>query len=137
MDQSATEPLRYRRLGRYRWHSTFLVPVGVLLVVALSVHTLYRMAQGQSEKKANAEIVRTGIRCDLTDIAMPNAERGGFVLKANCPQGTADVAPSMSLWVRLIEALPSDQRVVKCAVRRDGKYTDCKRTDEFARRGDR
>jgi hypothetical protein len=110
---------------------TALVAIGVLSVVTWGA--LYSSAMLKSDK-TKPETLRIGVHCDLTTTAVPNKQGAGFVLKASCPQGMANVTPSLSLWLALIEALPSEKRLVQCSVRGDGSYANCRKTEEFASR---
>jgi hypothetical protein len=112
---------------------TALVAIGVLSVVTWGA--LYSSAMLKSDK-TKPETLRIGVHCDLTTTAVPNKQGAGFVLKASCPQGMANVTPSLSLWLALIEALPSEKRLVQCTVRGDGSYGNCRKTEEFASRTD-
>jgi hypothetical protein len=112
-----------------------LVAIGVLSVVSWGAHTLYSSAMLKGDK-TKPETLRIGVHCDLTTTAAPDKQGAGFVLKASCPQGMANVTPSLSLWLALIEALPSEKRLVQCTVRGDGSYANCRRTEQFASRTD-
>ena len=136
MSRFATEKYAIHH-KKYGWSQAAFVLLGIALIGGVGVNAIYKNAESDSKKRAGAQIVSTGIPCELTSAAAPQTGGAGFVLKAQCPDGVAHVLPSLSLWIRLLEALPREQRIVKCAVRKDGKYTDCSKPEELASRDDR
>jgi hypothetical protein len=112
--------------------------LGTLAVVGtLGTAAIYKKAETDAKRRADQEIVRRNVPCELTGEATATSGGAGFALKAQCPEGTAHVPPTLSLWTRMIDAVPSEKRKVHCVVRKDGSFTDCRKTDELASREER
>jgi len=115
---------------RYSRLRAALVLGGLAAFGAVGTAAIYKKAEDDTARRANAEIVQKNVPCELTGEAVPASGRAGFALKARCPDGgTAYVRPTLSLWTRLIEATPSENKTVACIGRRNGSYTDCRKPD--------
>ena len=135
MSRAGPEESSFRSDQKRRWLQAAIVLVGLASISAVGL-VIHNKVEEDTGRRANTKVVRSGIPCELTGEATPVSHGAGFVLIGQCPGGTAPVQPTLSLWMQLIEALPSDKRVVvvKCGVRGNGSYTDCRKTNDFASR---
>ena len=121
--------------GRRPWGWAAGVLGSLAVSGALATAAIYKKAEQDTKARAGEEIVRTGMYCELTGEAAPASGGAGFVLKAECADGSVTfVSPALSLWTRVIEAAPSDKKTVTCVIRRNGNRTDCREPAEFAER---
>ena len=121
--------------GRRRWVWAALVLGSLAAGGAIGTAAIYKKAEQDTKARVGAEIVRTGVFCELTGEAAPASGGAGFVLKAQCADGSVTfVPPTLSLWTRVIESVPSEKKTVTCVVRRNGNRTDCRKPAEFAER---
>jgi hypothetical protein len=135
MNGARPEERRSRIDRKRRWLQAAVVLGGLASLSAVGFLT-HKNVEEDTSRRANTKLVRSGIPCELTGEATPVSDGAGFVLVGQCPGGRATVRPTLSLWMQLIEALPSEKRVVilKCGVHGNGSYTDCRKTNEFASR---
>jgi hypothetical protein len=133
MNRMRPEDLRFRTDRQRSWMPAWLVLGGFAAAVTAG-YAIHHRAEDAPSRGAPTKIVRAGIPCELTGEARPASHGAGFVLTGQCPGGAAPIQPTLSLWMQLIDALPPEHRVVivKCGVRENGGYTDCRKTSEFA-----
>ena len=133
MDYARPDHLGFRSDRTPSWRSAFVV-LGGLAIAATAGFAIQQNLRPDVGGRAHTETTRTVIPCELTGEARPVSHGAGFVLTGQCPGGEAAIKPSLSLWTQLIEALPREGRVVivRCDVRGNGSYTDCRKTNEAA-----
>jgi hypothetical protein len=134
MNQARPEDLGSRTTPRRSWVAAWVVLGGLAAAATAGYAAKQHRAQG-----VHAKAERTSIPCELTGEAKPSSHGAGFVLTGQCPGGAASIQPTLSLWMHLIETLPREDRVVivKCGVRDNGSYTDCRKTNELASNSER
>jgi len=138
MNRARPEDVGFKATQKRRWVSAWLV-LGGLTAAVTAGYAIEHAAKQTPTEGAHSKVVRTGIPCELTGEAKPVSQGAGFVLTGQCPGGAASIQPTLSLWMQLIEALPREDRVVtvKCGVRDNGSYTDCRKTSELAGNSER
>jgi hypothetical protein len=138
MNKARPEDLGFRTTPRRTWVTAWMV-LGGLAAAATAGYGIEHAAKQHQPQGAHGKTERASIPCELTGEAKPSSHGAGFVLTGQCPGGAASIQPTLSLWMQLIETLPREDRVVivKCGVRDNGSYTDCRKTNEFASNSER
>jgi hypothetical protein len=138
MNQGRPEDLGSGTTPRRSWVAAWLV-LGGLTAAATAGYVIEHAAKQNNIPNAHGKAERASIPCELTGEAKPSSHGAGFVLTGQCPGGAASIQPTLSLWMQLIETLPREDRVVivKCGVRDNGSYTDCRKTNELASNSER
>jgi hypothetical protein len=111
MSRAGPEEPRFRTDQKRRWLQAAVVLVGLALITVVGL-IIRNKVEEDTSRRAGTKVVRGGIPCELTGEATPVSHGAGFVLIGQCPGGTARVQPTLSLWMQLIEALPTEKRVV-------------------------